>query len=77
MKFYSLITGATGGLGRAFVFECANRGDNLILTGTNQTKLEEIVNEVIARKGHYVMLKYEPVRYIKGAFRKIMKKLAH
>ena len=46
MDLYTLITGATGGLGRAFVFECASRGDNLVLTGTNQTKLETIVNDV-------------------------------
>jgi len=46
MEFYSLITGATGGLGRAFVFECAKRGDNLLLTGSNQTKLDKIVNDV-------------------------------
>lgn len=46
MAKFSLITGATGGLGRAFVFECANRGDNLVLTGTNQTKLENITNEI-------------------------------
>ena len=46
MEKYSLITGATGGLGRAFVFECAKKGDNLILTGTNQNKLESITNEI-------------------------------
>ena len=49
MVKFSLITGATGGLGRAFVFECANRGDNLVLTGTNQTKLENITNEVVEK----------------------------
>lgn len=48
MAVYSLITGATGGLGKAFVFECANRGDNLILTGSNQTKLDRIVDDVKA-----------------------------
>ena len=47
MEFYSLITGATGGLGRAFVLECASRGDNLILTGTNKNKLENITKEII------------------------------
>lgn len=46
MEFYSLITGATGGLGRAFVFECAKRGDNIVLTGSNQTRLEKIENDV-------------------------------
>ena len=46
MEFYSLITGATGGLGRAFVFECASRGDNIVLTGTNHVKLNNIVSEI-------------------------------
>ena len=46
MEKFSLITGATGGLGKAFVLECAMKGDNLILTGTNQTKLDNITNEV-------------------------------
>ncbi|MEI8132627.1 MAG: SDR family NAD(P)-dependent oxidoreductase [Leptolinea sp.] len=32
MKTYLLISGATGGLGSAFVFECARRGYNLFLT---------------------------------------------
>ena len=46
MEFYSLITGATGGLGRAFVFECAKRGDDIVLTGSNKTRLEKIENDV-------------------------------
>lgn len=48
MEFYSLITGATGGLGKAFVLECASRGDNLVLTGTNQAKLEMITQQIKA-----------------------------
>jgi len=43
MEFYTLITGATGGLGNAFAIECAKRGDNLVLTGTNINKLNTIV----------------------------------
>lgn len=46
--FYTLITGATGGLGRAFVYETAKRGDNLVLTGTNLLKLEKIVSDIKA-----------------------------
>ena len=45
MEFYSIITGATGGLGNAFVLECAKRGDNLVLTGTNQAKLDAVVKQ--------------------------------
>ena len=46
MKKYTLITGATGGLGQAFVKECALRGDNLILTGSNPNKLEKVYESV-------------------------------
>ena len=43
-KNYTLITGACGGLGRAFVEQCAADGNNLILTGTSQKKLNELVD---------------------------------
>ena len=46
MQDFTLITGATGGLGRAFTYECAKRGDNLFLTGTNVIKLEQIVSDI-------------------------------
>ena len=46
MNYYTLITGATGGLGRAFVYECAKRGDNLLLSGTNLVKLDKILSDV-------------------------------
>jgi short-subunit dehydrogenase len=39
MKTYALITGATGGLGKAFTYVLAERGDNLILTGRSEEKL--------------------------------------
>lgn len=35
-----LITGATGGLGKAFAVECASRGWNLFLTDLNEENLE-------------------------------------
>ena len=38
-KKYALITGATGGLGKAFVYTLASRGDNLLLTGRSEEKL--------------------------------------
>jgi short-subunit dehydrogenase len=38
-KRYALVTGATGGLGKAFVFELAKRGYALILTGRSEEKL--------------------------------------
>lgn len=39
---FTLITGATGHLGRAFALECACRGENLILTGRSSDRLEEL-----------------------------------
>ena len=42
MENYVLITGATGGLGRAFVKECAKNNWNMILTATNQKRLDKL-----------------------------------
>ncbi len=39
MQGYVLITGATGGLGRAFAIECASRGWNLFLTDLSEQAL--------------------------------------
>ena len=39
---YTLITGATGGLGNAFCHACARLGENLILTGRTQEKLDAL-----------------------------------
>lgn len=39
MKSYVLITGATGGLGKAFSAECAARGWDILLTDQNPEKL--------------------------------------
>ncbi len=44
-KKYTLITGACGGLGRAFVAECARNQENLILVGTNQKKLDALLGD--------------------------------
>lgn len=43
MAFFTLITGATGGLGHAFAFSCAKKGQNLVLTGTKVEKLEDLL----------------------------------
>ena len=47
-KFSVLITGATGGLGKAFAIECANRGWNLFLTDTHQGQLD-ILGTMLSR----------------------------
>ena len=39
---YTIITGATGGLGKAISIECAQKGYNLILTGRSSEKLLDL-----------------------------------
>ena len=41
-----LISGATGGIGKAFTKELASRGENLFLTGRSQEKLAELKSEI-------------------------------
>ena len=48
-KTYALITGATGGLGKAFVYAVASRGDNLILTGRTEEKLASLKTELLQK----------------------------
>lgn len=45
---YALITGATGGLGRAFVYTLAKRGYDMLLTGRNEEKLRKLREEAKA-----------------------------
>ncbi len=42
MKQYTLITGAAGGLGRAFAVECAQLGNSLIITDLYEEKLKTL-----------------------------------
>jgi short-subunit dehydrogenase len=51
MKELILITGASGGLGKAFAFECAGRGWNLFLTDLDQKSLETLANGLIDSYG--------------------------
>jgi short-subunit dehydrogenase len=44
-KYYTLITGACGGLGRAFVKLLAQKKENLILVGTSEKKLSDLLEE--------------------------------
>ena len=43
---YTFISGATGGIGKAFVFECASKGYDLFLTGRSQQKLDLLKTQV-------------------------------
>jgi len=41
-----MITGASGGLGRALCLECARAGASVILSGRNRAKLDDIYDEI-------------------------------
>ena len=43
---YTLITGASKGIGKAFAYECAERGMNLILVARSQHLLEEVAADL-------------------------------
>ncbi|MGO9514162.1 MAG: YciK family oxidoreductase [Steroidobacteraceae bacterium] len=43
-----MITGATGGLGRALAVECAHAGASVILSGRNGAKLDRVYDEIEA-----------------------------
>jgi NADP-dependent 3-hydroxy acid dehydrogenase YdfG len=43
-----LITGASGGLGRALSLECARVGASVVLAGRNLAKLEKLYDEIVA-----------------------------
>jgi NAD(P)-dependent dehydrogenase (short-subunit alcohol dehydrogenase family) len=45
---YILITGASGGLGRALAIACAGAGASVILSGRNPKKLERVYDEITA-----------------------------
>lgn len=43
---YALVTGATGGLGKAFVYALAKKGYKLLLTGRKEEKLQQLQTEL-------------------------------
>ncbi|MBR5387974.1 MAG: SDR family NAD(P)-dependent oxidoreductase, partial [Clostridia bacterium] len=45
---YTFISGATGGIGREFCFLCAEKGDDLYLTGRSEEKLSALKKELSA-----------------------------
>ena len=47
MKMNVLITGASGGLGRAMAMECARRGYNIFLTDINETALLALYTGIV------------------------------
>lgn len=47
-EYNVILTGATGGIGRAIAKELLSRGSSLVLTGRSEKKLEELVAELCA-----------------------------
>lgn len=43
---YAVVTGASGGIGKALAFELANRGYDLVLASRNEQKLAEIASAI-------------------------------
>ncbi|XP_044489771.1 very-long-chain 3-oxoacyl-CoA reductase 1-like isoform X2 [Mangifera indica] len=43
---WAIITGSTDGIGKAFAFELASKGFNLVMVGRNPAKLEATSNEI-------------------------------
>ena len=48
---YTFISGATGGIGKAFVTECAKQKQNLFLTGRSNEKLQALKQEIVDNFG--------------------------
>jgi len=45
-QYYTLITGASAGIGEALAFECASRGMNVLLVARNKAKLHDITSHL-------------------------------
>lgn len=50
-EFFSLITGASGGIGECFARALAARGRNLLLVARSEEKLQELAAELSSRNG--------------------------
>ena len=55
---YTFISGATGGIGKAFAVSCAKKGYNLFLTGRSEQKLQALKQEIL--KDYAVNIEYMP-----------------
>lgn len=51
-RYFTLVTGASAGLGKQIAIECAKRGHNLYLVSLPKTGLEELVEDI---KGSYAI----------------------
>lgn len=58
MNHWAFITGATGGLGKAFAVECASRGGNVFLTDLHAEALETLAGGL--RRAYRVQTRIQP-----------------
>ena len=57
-KGYTVITGATGGLGGAFTEVCFERGESLVLLGRSEEKLAKLKEELLRKNPSSEVLTY-------------------
>ena len=55
---YAVITGATDGIGKAYAIELARKGMSLLLISRTESKLQEVKNEIDAKKYPNVHVQY-------------------
>lgn len=48
---WALVTGPTDGIGKAFAFQLARKGLNLVLMGRNPEKLKDVSDSILAKYG--------------------------
>ncbi|GKV14659.1 hypothetical protein SLEP1_g25499 [Rubroshorea leprosula] len=48
---WALVTGPTDGIGKAFAFQLARKGLNLVLVGRNREKLKDVSDSILAKYG--------------------------
>ncbi len=64
---WALVTGSTDGIGKAFAFELAKRGLNVILISRTKEKLEQIATE-IQSKYATIQVKIIPIDFTSKIF---------
>ena len=74
-KKYALITGATGGLGKAFVYETAKDGYSLLLTGRSIDKLTALREELLGQFPDMEVRMYAADLSSENSRKQLMKKI--
>lgn len=67
---YTFISGATGGIGKAFATACASKGYNLYITGRSAEKLKSLKENITETYG--VLVEYFPCELTSLESRKLM-----